>query len=100
MYELVTETAGLAVASGMTTTTAAGIGSGAAAAAPAMTEVLPGTASPAVILGTARVVEHGANKLAVSTAAATVVAAVASAYGACGLGYEVVDDASAVGLLV
>lgn len=100
MSELLAETGALAVASGSTAATAAESGAGAAAAAVPAEAILPGTLSPTVILGTARVMAHGAQKLAMSSMGAMVVAQVAEAYGENGIGYEVTDDAGAVSLIV
>lgn len=98
MQDLIAESGGLAAAAAGAGAQAVTVQSGAAAEAVPMTAVLPGTASPAVIAATARIVAHGTEKLAVSTAAAAFVGTVAAAFAENGIGYELADDASAASL--
>ncbi|MBU8817540.1 hypothetical protein KL864_16685 [Mycolicibacterium goodii] len=98
MRQLFAESSGLLAASAASGATAAEVAAGAAAEAVPMTAVLPGTASPVVVASTARIIEHGVNKLAVSALGSAMVAAVAAAYAETGLGYETVDLASAAKL--
>ncbi|PQM45051.1 hypothetical protein C1Y40_04791 [Mycobacterium talmoniae] len=100
MHEVFVQPEGLLGASASSGSAAATVAAGAAAQAPPMTAVMPGTMSPAVVAGTARVIAHGTNKLAVSTLGAAVVAAVAEAYAENGIGYEVADLANAGSLTV
>lgn len=99
MIELFAQPAGLGVASGATATTAITAESAAVAEAVPMMAVLPGTASPTVVASTARIIEHGAQKLAMSQLGAAMVAMVAEAYAENGIGYEVVDGVNAGTLL-
>ncbi|GAB4995107.1 hypothetical protein MAHJHV58_46200 [Mycobacterium avium subsp. hominissuis] len=98
--DLIANTAGLAAGAAGHAATAAEVEGGAAATSVATTAVMPGTASPAVIAGTARVIEHGANKLAVSTAGSLMVASVAEALGEMGLGYGITETSSTAALTV
>lgn len=89
----------LPAASAGAAATAATAGAMAAAEAVPMTAVAPGTASPQMVAATARIIEHGANRLASAQLGATVVAAVSAAFADNGLGYEVVEAASAAKLV-
>ncbi len=100
MSELIATPGALAAASGASVATATEVGAGAAASAVPMQAVLPGTLSPAVIAGTTRVIAHGAEKLAMSTMGAMIVAQVAEAYGENGAGYEITDDGGATALMI
>ncbi|WP_454793813.1 hypothetical protein [Mycolicibacterium lutetiense] len=99
MIEVFAQPAALGVASGATATTAVTAEAAAVAEAVPMTAVLPGTASPTVVASTARIVAHGAQKLAMSQVGSAMVALVAEAYAENGLGYEVVDGVNAATLL-
>lgn len=100
MGELMATPGALAAASSASVGTSAEVAAGAAATAVPMQAVLPGTLSPAVIAGTARVVAHGADKLAMSTLGSMIVAQVAEAYGENGAAYEITDDGGATALMV
>ncbi|MEN4464172.1 PE family protein [Mycolicibacterium conceptionense] len=99
MGELFAQPGALAAASAGTATTAITAEAAAVAEAVPMTAVLPGTASPTVVASTTRIVAHGAQKLAMSTLGAAMVALVAEAYAESGLGYEVMDTTNAATLL-
>lgn len=98
MDMLLAETSALGVAATATATTATEVAAGAAAQAAGTEALAPGTLSPAVIMSTARVMEHGANRLAMSEMGAAVVAAAAATYGATAVSYEVVDAGNAAAL--
>ena len=98
--ELITTTEGLAAGATAHGAHAVEVEGMAAGTAVATSAVLPGTLRPAVIEGTARVVAHGANKLAVSTAGSALVAAVSAAIGENGIAYGITEDANAAALLV
>jgi hypothetical protein len=100
IVELIASTEGLAGAAA-----AHGVHSGevvglAAGTAVATTAVLPGTISPAVIVGTARVIAHGANKLAASAAGSALLGAVSAAVAEAGATYGVVEAANTAALTV
>ncbi|MGD9622336.1 MAG: hypothetical protein AB7G47_20120 [Mycolicibacterium sp.] len=97
---LLAETSALGVAATSTATTATEVAAGAAAQAVGTEALMPGTLSPAVVLSTARVMEHGANRLAMSEMGAAMVAAAAATYGATAVTYETVDVGNAAALAV
>lgn len=98
--DLIASTEGLAASSAAHAGTAAEVFGAATGTAVATTAVLPGTASPAVILGTTRVIAHGMNKLAVSVAGSALVGAIAGALADNGLAYEITEDANTAALTV
>lgn len=89
----------LPAASAGAAATAATAGATAAAESVPMTAVAPGTASPQMVAATARIVEHGANRLAAAQMGAMVVAAVSATFADNGVGYEVVEAANAAKLV-
>lgn len=100
MLELFAQPGGLAAASAATATTAVTAGAASVAESVPMMAVAPGTSSPAVIMSTARIIEHGAHYTAMSQLGTAMLALVAEAYAESGLTYEIVDDANAATLAV
>lgn len=98
--ELITSTEGLAVAAGAHGAQAGEVAAVAAGTAAATAAVLPGTVSPAVILGTARVIAHGANHLAVSAAGSALLGVVSAAVAEAGGAYGVVEAGNTAALTV
>jgi hypothetical protein len=98
--ELIASAEGLGVASAAHASNAAEVAGVAAGTAVPTMAVLPGTLSPAVIAGTARVIAHGAERLAVSSAGAALMGAIAASVAESGAGYTSSDDAGAAALTV
>jgi hypothetical protein len=98
--DLITSNEGLAAGAAAHGAHAVDVEGMAAGTAVATSAVLPGTLSPAVIAATARVVAHGANKLAVSTAGAALMTAVSAGVAENGVGYGITEAANAAALAV
>ncbi|APA78404.2 MULTISPECIES: hypothetical protein [Mycobacterium] len=98
--DLITSTEGLAAGAAAHGAHAGEVVGLAAGTAVATSAVLPGTLSPAVIEGTARVIAHGANKLAVSTAGSALLAAVSAGVAESGLAYGITEDGNAAALAI
>jgi hypothetical protein len=99
MDQLMVTPGALPAASTAAAVTAATAGAMAVAESVPMTAVAPGTVSPQMVAATARIIEHGANRLAAAELGASVVAAVSAAFADSGLGYDVVEAASAAKLV-
>jgi hypothetical protein len=98
--DLIASTEGLAAGAAAHGAHAGEVVGTAAGTAVATSAILPGTLSPAVIAGTVRVIEHGANKLAVSSAGAALLAAVSAGVAETGLAYGITEDANAAALTI
>jgi hypothetical protein len=98
--DLIASTEGLAAGAAAHGAHASEVVGTAAGTAVATSAILPGTLSPAVIAGTTRVIEHGANKLAVSAAGAALLAAVSAGVAETGLAYGITEDANAAALTI
>lgn len=98
MNRVLAQEGALEGASAFTGATAATVAAGAAGQAGPQAAVLPGTASPEMLLATGRVVMHGMNKAAVTAAGSAMVALVAEKFLEDGTGYTVTDLGNATRL--